>query len=78
MKWNNIDLNSHEIGAEILDGLTFEILLLEISCNVKDINEVTVRKQFEDDLKSKIECAKEIFEANLKNIVKHAINERNK
>ena len=76
MNWNNIDLNSYEVDCNLIDGLTFETLLLEIHCNIREINETTVRKQFEDDLNSRVDEAKSIFEANLKNIVKKAKKER--
>ena len=76
MDWNNIDLNSYEVDCNLIDGLTFETLLLEIHCNIREINETTVRKQFEDDLNSRVDEAKSIFEANLKNIVKKAKKER--
>jgi hypothetical protein len=79
MDWKNVDLNSpYERNQEILDGYSFETLLLEIHTNLRVINEQTVRAQFELELKSKIDSAREIFEANLANIVTEAIKERNK
>lgn len=76
--WKNIDLNSPcERGLTIIDSLTFETLLLEIHCNLQEINEKTVTEQFEKDLNSRIKTAREIFNANLKNIVKYA-NKRQK
>lgn len=79
MNWNNVDLNSgYEREQNILDSLSFDILLLEISCNVKNITPTSVRQQFEETLKSKIESAREVFENNLKNIVKNAQECRNK
>ena len=78
MDWNNINLQSnYERNQNILDPLSFETLLLEIQCNVKEINEESIKKQFEDDLKSKIQSAKEIFNSNLKNILEEAKRERN-
>jgi len=77
MDWNNVDLSSpSERDANILDPLSFDILLLEVSCNVRDINEQTVRAQFMESLNSKIESAKEVFEANIKNITKEAVRYR--
>jgi hypothetical protein len=77
MNWNNIDLNRpSERQANILDGLTFDILLLEISCNLTKINKETIRAQFELDLKIKIDSAREVFEANSDNILKDAIKYR--
>ena len=77
MDYLNIDLNSdHERNADILDGYNLETLFLEISCNLREINEETVKKQFYESLNSKIQSAKEIFSANLQNIVKYAQEER--
>ena len=77
MDFLNIDLTSdHERNTNILDGYDLETLFLEISCNVTDINEETVKAQFYESLNSKIQCAKDIFNANLKNIVKYAQEER--
>ena len=79
MNWKNVDLNNdYEREQNILDPLSFDILLLEVSCNVKEINTESVRKQFEETLKSKIESAREVFENNLNNIVKTAQQEREK
>jgi len=76
--WNNIDLNSaYERSLNILNAYSFEDLLLEINCNLRDINEATVTKQFNESVESKINCMKEVFEANLKNIVKEAQKTRN-
>ena len=77
MDFLNIDLNSdYERNADILDGYNLDTLFLEISCNLREINEETVKKQFYESLNSKIQSAKDIFNANLKNIVKYAQEER--
>ena len=77
MDYLNIDVNSdYERNADILDGYNLETLFLEISCNLTEVNEETVKKQFYESLNSKIQCAKDIFNANLKNIVKYAQEER--
>ena len=77
MDFLNINLNNdHERNTDILDGYDLETLFLEISCNVTDINEETVKQQFYESLNSKIQSAKDIFNANLKNIVKYAQEER--
>ena len=80
MNWNNLDLteDSHERDANLIDGLTFDTLLLEIHCNIRDINLETVEKQFDEDIKSRVNEARGIFEANLDNIVKQAKKERNR
>ena len=77
MDYLNIDFNSdHERNTDILDGYNLDTLFLEISCNLREINEETVKQQFYESLNSKIQSAKDIFNANLKNIVKHAQEER--
>ena len=77
MDFLNIDLKSdYERNADILDGYDLETLILEISCNLREINEETVKQQFYESLNSKIQSAKDIFNANLKNIVKYAQEER--
>ena len=77
MDYLNIDLNSdHERNTDILDGYNLDTLFLEISCNLREINEETVKKQFYESLNSKIQSAKDIFNANLQNIVKYAQEER--
>lgn len=77
MDWNNVDLKSdYECSREILTGYRFETLLLEIACNLREISKETVRKQFETELQNRIREAREIFEANLTNIVKEAQRER--
>lgn len=78
MNWNKVDLNSqYERDQEMLNGYSFDTLLLEISCNVKEINEITVKDQFKKELKARIESAEEVFNANIQNIVKQAKKERN-
>ena len=77
MDYLNINLNNdHERNSNILDGYNLETLFLEISCNLREINEETVKKQFYESLNSKIQSAKDIFNANLQNIVKYAQEER--
>ena len=74
--WTNIDLNSSERSLDIIDNLSFEDLLMEINCNIKDINEQTVREQFEKDLHYRINCARGVFEHNLRNIVQCAQSQK--
>ena len=76
MNYNNLDLSDYERDVNIIDPLDFDTLLLEINCNIKDINAETVTKQFNEDLQNCIEGAKSIFNANLNNIVKQAKKER--
>ena len=77
MDYLNIELtNDQERNTDILDGYDLETLFLEISCNLTEINEETVKAQFYESLNSKIQSAKDVFNANLKNIVKYAQEER--
>jgi hypothetical protein len=73
--WSNIDLEC-ESHLNLIEGLSFDILLLEIDCNIQEINAKTVTEQFESDLQSRVDEAREIFQANLSNIVKKAQKER--
>jgi len=78
MDWNNIDLkNQYERSQNIIDSLSFETILLEISCNVQDINASTVMAQFEADLQIRIKSARDVMRANLQNIVNDALEYRN-
>ena len=76
--WKNVDLKSHEVNENILDPYSFRTLLLEVNCNLKEINKETILKQFNDELAMKVRVAKEIFADNLDNIVNHAKKERGK
>ncbi len=78
MNWSNIDLKSnYERDLSIIDNLTFDTLLLEISCNIRDINKETIKKQFETDLKARIDSARDVFNNNLNNILNEALEYRN-
>jgi len=78
MDWNNIDLkNQYERSQNIIDSLSFETILLEISCNVQDINASTVMAQFEADLQIRVKSARDVMRANLQNIVNDALEYRN-
>lgn len=78
MDWNNVNLKSdYERNQNIIDPLSFDTLLLEISCNIKNINDQTIKQQFETDLQNRINSAREVFEANLKNIMQDAIEYQN-
>jgi len=77
MDWKNINLSDrYEREQNIIDPLDFDTLLLEISCNIRDINKYTIREQFEIDLKARVESAKEVFENNLNNILIDAVKYR--
>ena len=77
MDWNNINLkSSYEREQNIIDPLNFDTLLLEISCNIKDITKEAIEKQFEDDLQNRITSAREVFALNLTNILIEAKDHR--
>lgn len=78
MDWNNIDLNSSfERSLNLLDPYSFDTLLLEVACNIKDINTDTVMAQARESINAKYNEALEILESNLSNITKVAQAERN-
>jgi len=71
--WNNVNLkDSYERSRNILEPYSFDILLLEVECNLRDVNAATVTAQFESILQAKVAEAREIFAANLENIVVNA------
>ena len=77
MNWKNVDLtDGYEREQDFLDGYSFDTLLLEIQCNLKEINRKTVEEQFLEVLNSKIESAREVFYNNIDNIVAQAKEER--
>lgn len=71
--WHNVDLESpYERDSFLLDPLRFSDLLLEIHCNIPEINKDAIIKQFEDDLEQRIAEARDIFTSNLANIERKA------
>jgi hypothetical protein len=77
MDWNNVNLeNDFERSRDMLDSYDFETLLLEVSCNLREITPETVGEQALLSIKQKYDTAIEILEANLENITKYAQAER--
>lgn len=75
--WMDIDLDDNrERSLNIIEPLSFDALLLEIRCNIKDINSVTIREQFAADLQQRANEAWEVFDENLINIEQTAKKER--
>lgn len=73
MDWKNINLKSpYETAQNLLENYTFDTLLLEISCNIKEINTETVRAQALDSIRAKYQEAIEILDSNLSNITKES------
>ena len=78
MDWKNVNLkDGYEREQDMLNGYSFDTLLLEIQCNLKEINKKTVEEQFLTVLRYKIDDAKEVFYNNIDNIVTQAKKERN-
>jgi hypothetical protein len=62
----------------MLDPYSFDTLLIEIACNLPEINEKTVKAQAMESIKCKYQTAISILNDNLTNITKHAQTERAK
>ena len=62
----------YETSQNLIEGLSFDTLLLEIGCNHPTINEQTVTQQFEADLECRVQEAREIFLANRESIIRKA------
>lgn len=78
MDWKNVNLeSSYERAQNILDPYNFETLLLEINCNLRDINSETVRAEAMAQIRAKFEQAVHILDENLNSITQKAIEERN-
>ena len=78
MNWENVNLSdSYERDQNILSPYNFDTLLLEISTNLTEITEDTIKQYFEEQLKLRISEAKEIFKDNLQNILTDALKYQN-
>ena len=79
MDYNNINLKSeYERGQSIIDALSFDALLLEVSCNIRteNLNKEGIMKQFNESLQSRINSAKDIMSANIDNLLTDALEYR--
>jgi len=74
--WTNIKLDSWEISLSLIDGLSFSEFVLDVDCNCSNITKAALREQFEAELECRIEDAREVFESNLDNLVRHVVNIR--
>jgi hypothetical protein len=73
LDWNNVDLtDGYERSRNIIEPLSFDVLLLECEHNIRTLSEAAIREQFERDLRDRTREAREIFNANLSNILKEA------
>lgn len=73
--WNNLDFDL-DGDSNLIDPLTVDGLLMQISCNLPEITEETVKAQFETSLRRINQDARAVFEANLKRIVANSTAER--
>jgi len=79
MDWKNIDLeNGYEKSQNLMEHYTFEQLLLEVYCNLREENltEKEIKKHALSVFNAKLREAKEILNDNLINITNYAKNER--
>ena len=77
MDWNNVNLTEqYERDQPLVDPLSFETLLLEITCNIPDINQASVRAHFEYRLHQIVTTAREVYYANEMSIVNQALKEK--
>lgn len=77
MNWKNVNLKSpYERSQNLLEPYTFDILLLEISCNLREITTETVRAQALESINAKHREALSILNDNLNNITSQAQAER--
>ena len=77
MNWKNVDLgSSYESSQPILDPYTFDQLLLELHCNLTEIDKDKVKEHFSEVLRIRVASAKQVFADNLDNIIAQAIKNR--
>jgi len=73
MDWKNISLNSQfERDQNLIENKTFDIFLLEVECNIKNISKEEIQKHFKNTLQGVIDVATNVFNSNLDNILKDA------
>lgn len=72
-----LNLNGADRDKNILDPYSFDILLLEISCNLREINKAEIKKHFLAELERKAQDAKEYFNEHQDEILENALEYRN-
>ena len=75
-EWSDLDLTGYNLDRNILDPYTFSGLLLDVHCGVSDITPEAIKAHFEEQLRAKARCAREVFAANAESIYLHAIASR--
>lgn len=79
MDYNNINLSdSYEVEQNILDPYSIDTLLLELhtSFRKEDITKEKVLDHINKAIQYKVDEAKCIFNANIDNIIKHALKDK--
>jgi len=56
---------------DLLSGITFEELITAVESNEKEINEITVKKTFEEMVRTNLVDSKALLRSNMKSILKH-------
>lgn len=76
--WSNIDLSSSERRLNILEPYSFDTLLLEVYCNLREeqLTSEAIEAHALSILRAKLDEATEILRVNLANIVAKAKEER--
>lgn len=77
MDWNNVNLDSpYERDQHLISSVSFDTFLLEIECNERVIDRESLTRHFEQRLDMLVGEAKEVFNANLGNLVNNAQKRR--
>jgi len=63
-------------GDNLLDGLTFEDLIIAACCNLKDIDDDTLRTQYHSLLNSRVHDSWEMYRCHLPRIKKEIASRR--
>jgi hypothetical protein len=70
-----VDLHEDD---NLLDGFTFTTIIDAVRCNEPIINEATVRKTINEVLEQQLEDLRDLTNSNINEIIKRALQGRNK
>lgn len=74
-KWKlGVDLSTYD---NLLDGLTFDDLLLAVHCNCREVTPAAVLREWKDMLKMRLEDANYLLENNIEEICRLETERRN-
>lgn len=73
--WTNLEL-PEDNDLNLLEAYSIDALLLEVSCNLPEINAKTVKAQALESLATNLQDFHAILDANLDSIVKEALAQR--